>query len=130
MTDGPDSGHNASIRDYYDQLRQMCSTANLSLSKFVVGLIRLTSLSVPELSDAVFDTRVDVLEAALKASNERASALEMQVASKEVDIYAKVAKVESMCRTVDILNNWLPSYNAKSTVYTTATLEFSPLNLG
>lgn len=35
FTGGPNSGQCASIRAYYDQLREMCSAANLSLPKSV-----------------------------------------------------------------------------------------------
>lgn len=84
LTIVPSLDHRASISVDYDQLREVCSTAKLSLPTSVVDFIRLTFNSVPASSDRpVVNTLIGVLEAPLETSNHHISALEQQVAWKE-----------------------------------------------
>lgn len=97
MTSGPELGHCGSIRVDYDQFQEVCSTANLSLPTSVVDLICLPVRSVPAISDClVVNNRAGALEEILETRNEPISALGSRVASKDAEIFAKVAQVNSL----------------------------------
>lgn len=97
LTGGPDFGHRSSICVNYDQLQEVCSTADLSLPTPIFDFVDLTICSVPVLSDLpVFDTSICTFEATLETSDDRISALELQVASKEAEMAVKVAQVYSL----------------------------------
>lgn len=97
MTGGPDLGHHNSRRVYYDQCREVCSTASLFLPTSVVHLVCQAVRSIPTLSDgAVFDTQVGVLKAKLEGRNEVIGALELQVASKDAEIVTRVGQLDML----------------------------------
>lgn len=68
--------HRAATRVNYDQLRNIGSTANLSVPKSVVNLIFLAMRSVPVISGLpVLDTQVGALTATLATINAHINAL-------------------------------------------------------
>lgn len=96
MTAGPDLRHRAFICADYDQPQEVCSAANLSLPTSVVYITRLAVHGVPALSDrAVVDKQAGPLDATSENSNLRISALELQIASKDAHIAAKVVQFDS-----------------------------------
>lgn len=67
----------------------------ISLTKYVVYLIRLLVHDIPALSDRpAVDIQVGALEVTLETSNERTSALELEIASEDVPIVAKITQVD------------------------------------
>lgn len=90
-------GHRSSVRIHYDQLVEVCFTANLFLLMSISDLVCLAMRSVPALSDCSVDhTQVSVLEAMLETSNMRIGALELRISSNHVRIVAKVTLVDSL----------------------------------
>lgn len=96
-------GHRASILVGCDQLKELCSTASHSPPTPFVDLICLADPSVPALSDLPdVEARGGALEATLETSDERISTLQLQVASNDADVAAKVAPIDGSAGRVRI----------------------------
>lgn len=79
----------------------MCPVLNLSLHTLRVDLICMSVGSTPALSDRpIFDTKLSVLDAAMRFSNDAVSMLKYDVVSKNGKIAAKVVQVDSVAGCV------------------------------
>lgn len=97
MTDGPGSGHRASICVGYDQIREVCWNTRILFPMSLADSIGLVVHGVPTLSDGpVDDTQFGALEEKFKTNNERICTPEQQVASMHAEIAAKLAQVDCL----------------------------------
>lgn len=90
-------GRCASIRVDNARLQAVCSAGGLDLLSSVVDLICLSIWGFSALNDChASNPRLDALEATLARRSDRASMLELKVASKDTDIVAKTTQLSSL----------------------------------